>query len=106
MPRKKISISLTPGSLSYIGSVTTYLGDVNGDNIIISSDTSQLTNYLGVSSGSSRWNAGDETLSAIGKDCDLNGDGTVNSTDLSIAQANLNVVGDKNELRQSQETPY
>ncbi len=94
MLRKKISVTLVAGSLSNIGSVTTYLGDVNGDNIINSSDTSQITNYLGVSSGSSRWDAGDETLSVIGKDCDLNGDGTVNSTDLSIAQANLNVVGD------------
>ncbi len=94
MLRKKISISLTPGSLSNIGTVSTYLGDVNGDNVINSADTALISNYLGVSTGSTRWVSGDETLSWTAEDCDLNGDGTVNTTDLAIAQANLNVVGD------------
>ncbi len=94
MLRKKISVTLVPGSTANIGNVATYLGDINGDNIIDSADTAAINSYLGVSSGTNRWIYGDSGSDVCGRDCDLNNDGIVNSADLAIATANLNRVGD------------
>ncbi len=94
MLRKQISVTLTPGSNNNIGTVATYLGDINGDNVINSSDLALITKYLGVASGSDRWIYGDEDDKFCGSNCDLNGDGTVSSADYAIANSNLGQVGD------------
>ena len=81
-------------SINDIGSISVYKGDINGDNIIDSTDTALITAYLGSTPSSSSWLYPAPNTDYCGKDCDLNGDGIVNSTDLAIAQANLNQVGD------------
>lgn len=94
MLTKQISVTLQPGTTNSFGTVTTWLGDINGDNTIDSTDTALINKYLNVSSGSTRWTIGDMDDDYTGADCDLNNDNVVDSTDLAIATANLNKTGD------------
>jgi hypothetical protein len=91
---KQISVTLEPGKTNHFGNIDTWLGDINGDNVIDTKDTSILKRYLGAASGSDLWRIGDFEDDYSGSDCDLNNDNVVDSVDLAIATANLGKVGD------------
>lgn len=90
--RKKVSeISLTPNQLTN-ATFTLVLGDVNGDNVINSTDSAAVSARIGATSADPYWfDPGTGGLSAY--DCDVDEDGAVDAEDLDIVMDNLNQVG-------------
>ena len=97
---RRFDLYLQAGTITTVPNYTNYIGDIDQDNDIDSTDLGIVTRLQGVSQTMARWDVPedqdfiDEDTSFSGEDADLNGDGIVNSVDLQIVQANLGRIGD------------
>lgn len=91
--RKRTLVNFN-GSSPITATISYLWGDVDGDNEVTIADLNNIQAYMGLSSNDPGYDEFKDEFKMTGEACDLNRDNRVDSTDMSMAQQNLGIVGD------------